>query len=185
MAPLHASLELSLSCQNPLLAAPGRVAVNSSREAALKGRAVLQEGALVGAVGMKCKVGDCQYELLPPPGPAPTPGPAPGPAPAPAPAPQPPLPPPPVNRISHPEAYALGVVAAILMMFVSTVGFFVRFDKRRAAGCEGLFDFGDDDDDLAAADSAAHELAPLIRFATEMYRTFFHLVPLRCTHTPP
>lgn len=127
---------------------------------------VLQIGALVGAVGMKCKVGDCQYEPPPPPSPAPAPSPGPSPGPAPEPAPEPPLPPPPVNRISHPEAYALGVVAAILMMFISTVGFFVRFDKRRAAGCEGLWDFGEDDDELAAADSADHELAPLIRCGT-------------------
>lgn len=40
------------------------------------------------------------------------------------------------------------------------VGFFVRFDRRRAAGCEGLFK-EDDDDELTAVDSGDHELAPL------------------------
>jgi hypothetical protein len=134
---------------------------------------MLQVGALVGAIGMQCKVGDCLYDPPPPPKPAPepSPGPGPGPIPAPTPQPEPPLPPPdPENRIGHPEAYALGAVAVMLMMFTVVVGFFVRFDMRRAAGCEGLWDFSEGNDDmLAAADM--HELAPLIRSALTPRRT--------------
>jgi hypothetical protein len=69
----------------------------------------MQEGSLLGTVGMQCKVGTCLYEEVPP-------------SPPPAVPPKPSKP-----HVSHPEAATIAVVSfALVLLLMSTAGLIVR-----------------------------------------------------------
>jgi hypothetical protein len=128
----------------------------------------VQESALMGAIGMQCKVGDCLYAAAPPPAPAP-------------------LPPPP--RVNHPEALALAFVAAVFFAFVATVALFVRMDRRRTvrslrAVTAAARDSNDEDDGSASCDSG-HEMASFSQCAPSRAHALFraaraHHASLHC-----
>jgi hypothetical protein len=71
----------------------------------------VQEGSLLGTVGMQCRVGTCLYSRAPP-------------APSPAGPPKPLLP-----YVSHPEMATIVAAATLLLLLLSGTAFLIRKDQ--------------------------------------------------------